>query len=343
MKKKVIIIILSLIFLLIIFNIQLLSYAIEQGIGQLKIVRNSIPITKVLEDKNTPDSIKIQLEFIQKIRQFAIDSLGLKDSKNYTTFYDQKGEKLAYVVQACPKYQIKKYLWHFPIVGDLPYKGFFNEKDALKEEQKLKEKNLDTKIYNPGGWSTLGYFTDPVLSSMLNRKKGFIAELIIHELTHSTIFVKNNSELNENIADFSGEKGAKIFLKSYFGIDSKEYKEYIYLLEDNQKLSQFYLKAAKQLDSLYNSENFLTIKNEIQKDSIKFSFINQLIENIDTINFKMLDNQKIIQSRKDKTNNTFFVSYILYKNKKEIFYQIEKENMELSHVELLNKCVEKLK
>ncbi|MBO4773051.1 MAG: aminopeptidase, partial [Bacteroidales bacterium] len=171
LRNKILLGILAILILLVAFNYKLVRYGIEQGLGQLEMVRNAVPIDDLLADPEYPDSLKQKLLLIKEIRRYAIDSLHLKDSKNYNAVYDLKGRPTAYVVQACEKYRIKKYLWKFPVVGKLPYKGFFDEEDAKKEVAWLEKQGYDTRIALPSGWSTMGWFTDPVLSTMLRRSE----------------------------------------------------------------------------------------------------------------------------------------------------------------------------
>ena len=106
---------------------ELVSYGIAQGLGQLKIIREARPVEEFMIDPSFPDSLKSKLKLIQKARQFAIDTLGLNNTKNYTTLYDQHGEELMWVVIACEPFRLKEKRWSFPIVGSVPYKGFFDK------------------------------------------------------------------------------------------------------------------------------------------------------------------------------------------------------------------------
>ena len=314
--KKILLGLLAVIVIFLLINIKLVSYGIQQGLGQLEMVRNAVPIDDLLKDPEYPDSLKQKLLIINGIKRFAIDSLGLKNSPNYNAVYDLKGRATAYVVQAAEKYRVKKYVWKFPIVGRLPYKGFFDENDAKKEAESLKKQGLDVRIVNPGGWSTMGWFKDPILSNMLRKDEANLAELIIHELTHSTIFVKNNSELNENIADYVGENGAKFYLKSKYGDSSAVLLKYKNSIEDNLLLANYFLHSAKKLDSLYCTETFLSLPDTM-KDVEKQKFISQIIDGIDSLDFKALDKTKIKKNKLKNVNNTFFTGYMTYYNKKD--------------------------
>ena len=251
-------------------------YGLRMGKGQMTIVLNARQVKEVLEDATIPDSIKIKLRLIEEIRQFAFDSVGLNRNENYSTFYDQHGKRLMYVVTACKPFALEPHLWNFPVLGDVPYKGFFNQEKAKAEYQKLREQGFDADIGGASGWSTLGFLKDPVLSQMLNYKEGDLAELIIHELTHGTIFVKNDVDYNENLASFIGYKGALWFLERKFGKDSKQMKEYIEGRNDDEVLEKFMLDCAHSLDSLYkkfptnSSKQMMT--NAKKKMMISFVF-----------------------------------------------------------------------
>ncbi len=315
-RNKILLGILAVLVVLIAFNYKLVRYGIEQGLGQLEMVRNAVPIDDLLADPEYPDSLKQKLLLIKEIRRYAIDSLHLKDSPNYNAVYDLKGRPTAYVVQACEKYRIKKYLWKFPVVGKLPYKGFFDEEDAKKEVACLEKQGYDTRIAHPSGWSTMGWFTDPVLSSMLRRSEGELADLIIHELTHSTVFVKDNSELNENIADYVGENGAKRYLASKYGDTSAVLFNYSASITDNERMAMYFLRGAHKLDSLYQSADFIALP-DAQKDTLKHAMIQDIINNVDTVNFVRIKPQRIQSSRMKNINNTFFTSYMTYYNRKD--------------------------
>jgi len=141
-----------------------------------------------LNDPEFPDSLKSKLIIAQKARTYAIKSLGLNQSNNYTKMFDQKGEVLLWNLSACEPYELKPYQWSFPFLGKMPYKGYFKIEEAKKEQEILDSLGYDTRIRPVGGWSTLGILNDPILSNMLRRSDGALADIIIHELTHANNF-----------------------------------------------------------------------------------------------------------------------------------------------------------
>ncbi|MFM9841308.1 MAG: aminopeptidase [Cyclobacteriaceae bacterium] len=302
---------------LIIWNWSLIYYGIRQGMGQLEIVWNARPVEEFLNDPTFPDSLKTKLKLINEIRKFAIDSLGLKDTENYKTLYDQKNKEVMWVVQACEQFELKPKEWHFPIVGSVPYKGFFNKSRALDLRKELEEEGYDVSVRNPGGWSTLGWFTDPILTGMLDRSEGDLASLIIHEMVHATIFVKNDVDFNENLADFIGDTTAYDFLKFKFRKESNQYLTYLHQDQDYRKYTRHILKGTRSLDSLYASmkkEDAIEIKKQRKQ-----AMISKIISSIDTLN--LYERRKSTSLKKRLPNNTFFMSYRLYKSKQTVFEQ----------------------
>lgn len=312
MLKKILIGVLLVVVALCIYFWSLISYGVAQGLGQWKIIREARPVEEFLNDPNFPDSLKTKLRLVQQARRFAIDSLGLQDTENYTTLYDQKGEELMWVVTACEEFRLKPKEWHFPVVGSVPYKGYFDKEKAMREKEGLEKAGWDVSVLNPGGWSTLGWFTDPILSGMLRRSDGDLASTIIHEMVHATIFVKDSVEFNENLASFIGDQGAALFLLRTVGDTALAYREFTHYDGDYRKLSDHMMRAAKKLDSLYISFDD-GLSTEVKKEK-KQAFIQKIVDTVDTLTFS--DGRKRIKrSPRRLPNNTYFMNYLTYESK----------------------------
>lgn len=312
--KRILLAVLFIVIALVIWQWQWVIYGARMGAGQFKIIWNAKPVEEFLADPNFPDSLKAKLHLIEDVRKFAIDSLGLKDTKNYKTLFDQKGEELMWVVQACEAFELKPKLWRYPIVGDMPYKGFFEKEEAVDEAKTLNDQGYDVSVRNPGGWSTLGWFTDPILSNMLKRSEGDLASLILHEMVHSTIFIKGDADYNENLASFIGDTTSYFFLANKYGRDSKEYNQYLHEDQDYRKYSKHILRGTKILDSLYHT--FLPTEARKEKLKKKETMIRKIIESGDTLSLFEKRNSKSIQRM---PNNTYFMSYHLYQAKQQDF------------------------
>jgi predicted aminopeptidase len=312
MIKKIGYSILVIILFFLAFNFSSVRYGIGQGIGQTKVLFGAVPLSDIKSNPKTPDSILNKIQFIEEVRKFAIDSIGLDDTENYTTFYDQKDKPILWVVTASPEFKIEAHQWCFPIAGCFPYKGYFDYNKALVEEQKIKNLGFDTRIGEVSAWSTLGFFKDPILSSMLNRGEGKLADLIIHELTHATLYVKNDIEFNENLANFIGKQGAIQFLKSKYGDSSAilhSYKDSFikrklfskYMTAEIENLNQFYLKLDSSMPIF-------------KKRELKQNQIDKIKEGLLTIGYYKDSTQAERRLKNYKPNNAFFSGFSTYSN-----------------------------
>lgn len=303
--------------LLVAGNYDLVDYGLRMGKGQLSILLKSKKIEKYLNDPSYPDSLKQKLRLIQEIKKFTVDELGFQPSPNYNKLYDQKGKPMMYVVTGSEKYALKPMVWKFPIVGAVTYKGFFSKEEAQEECDRIEKLGYESRIRIVNAWSTLGWFRDPIMSSMLEEAPGDIAEVIIHELSHGTIFIKNDVDLSENLANFIGDKGAHLFLIKKYGKDSKEYIDYVQSASDYEKYSMHFIKSAQLLDSVYTSSKFIEADN-ITKDLIKEIHIQKIINSIDTIDFYHPD---FFTNRfKEKIpNNALFIVFRQYNSMQDVF------------------------
>ncbi len=314
-KRSLAGLVIALVVLIVIFW-DLLSYAVRQGYGQFRIIWNARPVEEFLTDPEFPDSLKARLNFIAEVRRYSVDSLGLKDTENYKTMFDQSGKEIMWVVMACEKFRLKPKEWEFPIVGAVPYKGFFDEKRANDLKQELEKEGWDVVVRNPGGWSTLGWFTDPILSKMLNRSEGDLANLIIHEMSHATIFVKDSVDFNENLATFIGDRGTEKFLIYKYGEHSKEYTTYMEEDKDYLKFVDHMLRGAKALDSLYNSMDSADPMEE--KLDSKEKVIRRIISTMDTLSLTLTSTPSK-RFRNELPNNAYFMNFRQYQSKQDTF------------------------
>jgi predicted aminopeptidase len=307
-------IVLMAVFLYASANTPLIIYGIDQARGQWQIIRNARPFDEVLAGSTTPDSIKSKLRLIGEIKQFAIDSCGLKPTANYTTFYDQHNKPLLWVLTASGPYELKAYEWKFPLLGTVSYKGFFNYRKGKSEEQALKFRHYDTDYDDVSAWSTLGWFRDPVLSGMLRRDAGSLAELIIHEMTHGTIYLKSSVDFNENFANMVGEEGAIRFLTAKYGGESAELKKYLRWKSDYDLYSHYMIASAAKLDSLYKTLS--STESDWDKEKKKVMMMKSIVSGTDTIPFKEPGRFGKLFSHR-LPNNTWFLSFRRYDQQKD--------------------------
>ncbi|WP_051295826.1 aminopeptidase [Eisenibacter elegans] len=296
----------------------LIIYGIGQGYGQFKILWNARPIAKVLADTQVPDSVKAKVRLVQEIKRFAIDSLGIKPSDNYEHLYDTQGKPVLWVVTAAQPYALEAKTWNYGFLGDMSYRGFFEEQKARSYAHKLQEQGYDTYVGTVAAWSTLGWFKDPILSHMLDWPEGALAALIIHELTHGTLWVKDSVDYNENLADFVGDQGALRFLQVKYGAASPQVHQYEASKRDQERYDQHWLGAANQLDSLYKS--FGPNTPEWLKAQRKQAFLQKIVTTLDTVSFEYPAYYRG-RFRNSLPNNTYLMTYLTYRGQQNVFEQ----------------------
>jgi len=225
-------------------------YLSKLGWHQASITFHSIPVQEVFEDKGVGDEAKERIRFIQEVKRYGEERLGLTKTKSYSKFFEVKGPVL-YVITASEKDRLQLYYWNFPIVGRVTYKSFFTRDGALKEKAWLEQKGLDTLIQRAGTYSTLGWLRDPIFSTMLKWNEATLANLILHEMAHATVYFKGQTDLNEQVATFIGNQGAINFLTEKYGSGSKEVIEAIHAQEDDLIFSRWIDQAYQRLSKLY--------------------------------------------------------------------------------------------
>ncbi len=230
-----------------------LGYFMKSAYNQLSLLSSREPIDKAIQSDKLTDKEKGKLLLAEKAKIFAEEKLHLTKSKNYSSFAQLDRPYVTYVVSAAPKWQLKHYIFSYPIVGDMPYKGFFNEKDAIEEETELKQMNLDTYRRGVSAYSTLGWFNDPVLSSMLTYSDHDLVNTIIHESVHATLYIKNSADFNERLAVFLGNKGTELYYLETEGADSKTIKLIKEENEDDLIFSKFISQKIIDLEMWYKN------------------------------------------------------------------------------------------
>jgi predicted aminopeptidase len=144
-------------------------------------------------------------------------------------------------------------LWRFPLIGSFPYKGYFSKDDALAEAKAMEARGFDATVAGAAAYKTPLWISDPLPSTALAYSPGDLAALNIHELTHGTVFFKNQTQFDETLADFAGETGAQQFLAASYGAESKELADYRKSLDDEKAASAVFDGVYVELDALYKS------------------------------------------------------------------------------------------
>ena len=313
---------------LMIWQRELIIYGLGQLRGQLHVIFQARPVAEVLNDPLFPDSLKVKLRMTQRIRRYAIDRLGMNDSGTYTEIYDQQGKPVLWVITACPPFTMEEHLWKFPILGYMPYKGYFDHARGLAEADRLRDQGLDVSYSPVAGWSTLGWFEEPLLSNMLRRSEGELAELLIHELMHATAFHRGHTDYNENLATFVGERGAEDYLMTSYGSASPQLRTYRELLEDEMTFGTHMLEACHRLEVLYTG--FSPDLTDSIKHQLKDSLIRVILEETGALPLHRPERFTYNLQGKGLPGNTYFLGYKRYRKDQQILTKkLERMNGDL--------------
>ena len=321
MVKKIALGFVVLLAVLVVWQWELVQHGYRLAKGQLTIMLNTRPVADVLNDAAYPDSLKQKIRLIGEIKRFAIDSLHLDPSGSYESFYDLKGKPLMWVLVGSEKYRLVAWEYNVPILGAFPYKGYFDHDQLLHADTVLQREGYDTQINEVAAFSTLGILNEPILSNMLRRSDGSLAELIIHELTHGTLFIPDNLQYNENLADFVGDYGAQRFLAQKYGRDSEQYRNFIARKDYGERYDEHILRGTQTLDSLYKS--FKPQTPTAVKESLKWQTIDHIIATADTLTDNRIRTKpapkKEPTSKLNGPNNAYFIGYLTYRKQQNQF------------------------
>ena len=225
------------------------------------------PIPEVIADSKTDARSRAMLQLVLAVRQFAVDSIGLRAGQSYTTFTQMPGDTLVLVLTGARRDRLVRVTWWYPIIGRVPYQGFFRRSDAEAARAELAALGLDAELRPASAFSTLGWFDDPLLSPTLSGDSASVAETVMHELLHATYFVPGDVAMNESFANMVGHRGAQRFFRSRG--DSALARLVADRWNDEVRLGAFWSWYASQLDSAFGQHNADSLARLAARDTLE--------------------------------------------------------------------------
>lgn len=179
---------------------------------------------------------KRQLELAKKIRQFAVSELKLPSNNSYLSYVDLQREYPVWSVVAAEEFSLAPKTWCYPVIGCAAYRGYFSEENAQTYAKGLQAQGLETHVGGAAAYSTLGWFSDPLIPSMMRNGDMFMAQIMFHELAHQQLYIKGNSAFNEAFATVVGEWGAVLWLQQNTPESLQKYQRIMSVRNDFSEL-----------------------------------------------------------------------------------------------------------
>jgi predicted aminopeptidase len=302
-----------------------LGYLTEQGLGFARLQwLDSRSNENVLDDPDISEETKRKILLVQEYKKFFYFYFNEKETDIYTRTTMLENEAVSYLVIASPHTKIEAHEFEFPFVGSFPYIGFYKKDSAKKFAKKLRKKeNLVTYIRPVYAYSTLGYFEDRILSSFFDYDDVELAELVFHELFHTVYFIKDEVELNENLANYYGKE----LLKEYFK-DQKQLSDYIATEEKKEVLKKRVVELISILQGEFQKLGaFLT---EEKADELTGRFVDEVFKpDLRALCVKLELPNKDCEF-KHKWNQASFAAFLTYEEEQHFLGTIQKKlNLDL--------------
>ena len=228
------------------------SYYIGAINGHAEILNNQRPVSEVIDSPETPENVRDALSNFQEARHFAVNELYLPDNESYRYYTDIKRDYAVWNVVAAPVLSVEPHQWCFLFAGCFNYRGYFTEQQAKQFADQLSDQGYDTYVAGSRAYSTLGWFDDPLLSTMLLQDEASRIGILFHELAHQKLYLDNDPAFNEAFAVFIEQEGVtRWFAARGESVALKQYQE---TLQRRSGFHSLLLETRNALDAVYSSD-----------------------------------------------------------------------------------------
>ena len=232
-----------------------LRYLIQAGRGQLAMSNRAKAVGEVIRDERTPPRLRRLLLEIPKVKAFGEES-GLRPSPNYSEYVQLDREAAVWVVSACEPLAFRTRSWTFPVAGSFPSLGWFDLEEAKEFASELEAEGYDVDVRGAAAYSTLGWFRDPIYSSMIRKGDeafGDLVNVVLHESVHETLYVKGQGYFNESIASFVADRLTIDYLDRAVGKGSPEAAAYLRVERESEARRRRLFESYERLRAVYES------------------------------------------------------------------------------------------
>ena len=254
----------SLVFSLLMISCEAIGYYSQAAQGQLSLILQRQDIDELVSTRNISEGLKHKFKDIERIKNFAKNNLGLPVGDNYSSYVDVNRDYLVWNVFAAPEFSTKPSTWCYPFAGCVSYRGYFSKDQALRYARKLENQGLDVYTGGVAAYSTLGWFDDPITSTIIDRSSNQLARLIFHELAHQVVYIPGDTTFNESFATVVENEGLRRWLSSlgHSDITGQINSRQI----QRQQFVDLVTKYRDRLDKLYEDELSDTLKRQKKRE-----------------------------------------------------------------------------
>jgi len=296
------------------------GYYIRAGIEQARILSRREPIENLLKSTQTDPDLRAKLQMVTDVREFS-KTLGMTPDGSYTQYASVDRDVLVWVLSAAPATSLKQYEWYFPFVGSVPYKGFFLKHQAERDALRLEDRGLDTYLRGSPAYSTLGWFDDPLLSTVTKYDQLSLAMVVFHEILHTSLWINSRVSFNETLASFVGAAAAGEFFDQTQPPDLQLSKLSIDVWQDAIVYANFLQEVYSRLDNLYNSRDTGSESVLIEEKAVIFSEAAK----------RWLETKNQLKTNRyvdafDGLNNASLLAEKVYHERPEVFWHLYNSN-----------------
>ncbi len=282
-------------------------YIITQGKYQISFILKRKKIQTIMNDSKLHPAVKNRLLLLNDLKNFSNKFLGLDIKNQFEYYLEIPGDSISYLVIASEKLKLKPKSYWFPFVGTVYYIGFFKKDDAEEYKNFLLSEGFDVKISKVQAYSTLGWFSDPILSYHLKYSEDDFIRLILHEMTHNTYWKKDDNVFNENLAYFIETKGT-IFYYEFMYKDQNKIKIFLDKLKEEREIDNIFITYKEKLNKVYNNTDLNELNKYKQKNIIFESLRNEFLNLKNSLKYYNLQ----YLSQKEWNNADFVLLNVYY-------------------------------
>ena len=291
-------------------------YLLRAAWSESRILAGRRKITDLVADSTTNPKVAAKLRLVLSARAFAAESIGLRAGESFTTYTQLDRDTLVLVLSGAYRDRLAPYTWWFPIVGRVPYKGYFDFPRAKEAASDLGRDGFDVYLRPSPAFSTLGFFNDPLLSTSLGADTLDLANTVIHELTHNTFYAAGQAVFNESFASFVGARGSAWFFRSRGSPVAAEQCDARW--SDDKILARFWAQLYKSVDSAFHALPTDSAARLVARDTIYAQARRRLVSEIGP-QLKTINPKALARLRLD---NAALLAHRIYSTDLDVFDEI---------------------